>query len=91
MNDYEHKQEPATHLMTTYDRNGDEVASVCQCWFGRSHLGPAVPGQIVIEAAISAGDRSAPPGHETWSAANGCECGYACPSIEYWRAHIESL
>jgi hypothetical protein len=79
------------HLMTTYDDNGDEVISVCGCWFGRSHLGIAVPGQPVVGAAISAGDVTAVPGHQTWSAASGCECGYPCPSIEYWNAHIQSL
>lgn len=93
MNDHKNdREEPALHVMTTYDPTGNEVASVCHCWFGRSHLGAAIPGQPVVGAAISAGDpTTAMPGHQTWSAAGGCECGYACPSIEYWRAHVESL
>lgn len=84
-------QESTLHVMTTYDATGNEVASVCHCWFGRSHLGAAIPGQPVVSAAISSGDLTAVPGHQTWSAVDGCECGYACPSIEYWRAHIQSL
>ncbi|MEU9686138.1 hypothetical protein [Amycolatopsis japonica] len=79
------------HLMTTYDANGEEVAAVCSCWFGASHLGEARRGHPVIGAAISAGDPTAVPGHQTWSAADGCECGFACPSIAYWLAHLEAL
>jgi hypothetical protein len=79
------------HLMTTYDENGTEVASPCDCWFGRSHLGAAVRGLPVVTAAISCGDLTVMPGHQHWSASRGCECGQPCPSIEYWQAHIESL
>lgn len=79
------------HLMSSYDEHGNETATPCDCWFGESHLGEAVRGQPVIGAAISAGDRSVLPGHETWSAVNGCQCGLPFPAIGYWRAHVESL
>jgi hypothetical protein len=87
----DHTNGPEVHWMTTYDTTGAEVVSVCQCWYGRSHLGEAIPGHPVVEAATSAVDLTAKPGHQTWSAASGCACGVTCPSIEYWRAHIESL
>ncbi|WP_158888086.1 hypothetical protein [Amycolatopsis anabasis] len=92
MSNRENERGATLHVMTTYDATGNEVATVCQCWFGRSHLGEALPGQPVVGAAISAGDlTTAMPGHETWSAADGCACGYACPSIEDWQAHVQSL
>ncbi len=79
------------HLMITYELNGEEVTRVCDCWFGKSHLGPARRGEVVIGAAIAAGDLAAVPGHQSWSVAGGCECGLSCPTIEYWRAHVKAL
>jgi hypothetical protein len=74
------------HLMAGYDAAGNETAAVCDCWFGEPHLGVAEQGNPVIGAAASAGDLTAVPGHQTWSA-GACGCGFACPSIDYWRAH----
>ncbi|WP_309115974.1 hypothetical protein [Saccharothrix sp.] len=92
MSDHKDAQEGAMHLMTSYNATGNEVTSVCQCSYGRPHLGKATRGHPVIGTPVSAGDLvAAVPGHRTWSVVDGCECGYACPSIEYWQAHVRTL